>query len=223
MVRIVSMKTILAISLTLCCAAALRVPAAAQDCGGKECGWDSAAAYCRKKGERLPTIDELLQAWEAKCTGGKTSDLCSGWYWSSKERNAGLAWGVSFKEGAADSYKKSRTAPVYCKPPKKAAEKAPPPAVNTGARCASEQCSWNEAMAYCRGSGARLYKVKEWYDRCHAECKNGETSESCKRWYWLGETENAGNAFSGTCDSPADASVHGVEKTSLAYASCSQK
>ncbi len=218
------MNKLAAAAFTLFSLAALSLPASSADCGRSDCGWDSARAYCRKKGERLPTIDELLQAWEAKCTGGKTSDLCSGWYWTSKERDPGRAWGVSFKEGAADSYKKSETADVYCKPVKKAAEKAAPAqAENKGARCAKEPCTWNEAAAYCRSSGVRLYKVKEWNDLCRAECKNGEVSDGCKRWFWLGESENANYAYSGTCDSPADASVHSVEKTDLTYARCTLK
>jgi hypothetical protein len=201
------------------------LPSFAADCGqGKKCGWNSAMAYCKQKGGRLPTIDELLQAWEAKCTGGKTSDLCSGWYWSSKERNSSLAWGVSFVEGAADSYEKGSTALVFCGPKQKpAAKAAPPPAKNTGIKCATGECSWYDAAAYCKTSGARLYKVKEWYDLCHAECKNGKASDNCKNWFWLGEVENAEYAFSGTCDSPADASVHSVEKTSLASARCALK
>jgi len=180
-------------------------------------------AYCRKKGGRLPTIDELLQQWEAKCTGGKKSPLCAGWYWSSKEMNSGQAWGVSFRDGVAETYKKTRTAPVYCGPQKKPAVKAAAPAVNTGAKCAGGECSWYDAAAYCKSSGARMYKVKEWYDLCHAECKNGEVSDTCKNWYWLGESESAGFAFSGTCDSPADASVHSVEMTSSAFARCAKK
>lgn len=214
------MNKLAALAIAIFSSAASCLPASAADCGREDCGWDGAVAYCRKKGGRLPTIDELLKAWEDKCTGGKTSDLCSGWYWSSKEMNASQAWGVSFSKGAADFYKKSRTAPVFCGPKEKPAAKAAAPAVNTGARCAKEQCTWHEATAYCRGSGAGLYKVKEWYDLCHAKCKKGETADLCKRWHWLGESENAVNAFSGTCDSPADASVHGAEKTSLAYAVC---
>lgn len=222
------MKKNVLFPLALSFFAVLTLPATAADCGREGCGWNSAVAYCRKQGGRLPTIDELLKAWEDKCTGGKTSDLCSGWYWSSKERNKSQAWGVSFVEGAADSYSKSKTAPVYCgpkgKPGEQAAAKkaaAAKPAV-TGAKCANEPCSWHEASAFCRGSGARMYKLKEWYDVCRAECKNGEMSENCRRWFWLGESENAGNAYSGTCDSPADASVHSVEKTSLAYARCAR-
>ncbi|OGS11478.1 MAG: hypothetical protein A3J70_15935 [Elusimicrobia bacterium RIFCSPHIGHO2_02_FULL_61_10] len=223
------MKKLALLSLAAWSFPAFTLPASAADCGREGCGWNSAAAYCRKQGGRLPTIDELLKAWEDKCTGGKTSDLCSGWYWSSKERNTGQAWGVSFVEGAADSYNKSRTAPVYCGPKGKpggqaAAKKAGAaarPAV-TGAKCAKGQCSWHEAAAYCRGSGARLYKLKEWYDVCRAECKSGEKSENCKSWFWLGESENANYAYSGTCDSPAGASVHSVEKTSLASARCAK-
>lgn len=215
-----------ALACALLSFAASCLPASAADCGQKECGWDSAMAYCKKKGGNLPTIEDLLQAWEAKCTGGRTSDLCSGWYWSSKEMNAAEAWGVSFREGAADFYKKSRTAPVFCgprrKPGAKAAKKAAAPGV-TGARCVNGPCAWAEAAAYCGGPGGRLYKVKEWYDVCRAECKNGETTENCKRWFWLGESESPAFAFSGTCDSPADASVHSVEKTSDAYARCAPK
>ncbi len=186
-------------------------------------------AYCKKNGKRLPTMEELLKAWEDKCTGGKTSSLCSGWYWSSKELNLTQAWAVSFREGVADFYEKSRTAPVFCKPPRKPGAQAAAAAGNKGApgivsgtKCASGQCNWYEAAAYCKSSGVRLYKVKEWYDLCHAECKSGKTPDNCKLWYWLGEAENANDAFSGTCDSPADASVHSVEKTSLTYARCTQ-
>ena len=223
------MKNPALLSLAICSVLAFGLPASAAGRGLEGFGWNSAAAYCRKQGGRLPTIDELLKAWEDKCTGGKTSDLCSGWYWSSKERSTAQAWGVSFVEGAADSYNKSRTAPVYCgpkgKPGEQAAAKKTGPAAKpgvTGAKCAGERCSWYEAAAYCRGSGARLYKLKEWYGVCRAECKNGETSENCRRWFWLGESENANYAYSGTCDSPADASVHSVEKTSPAYARCAR-
>lgn len=223
-----SMKKPALFTLALSFFAVFTPPVSAADCGREGCGWNSAVAYCRKQGGRLPTIDELLKAWEDKCTGGKTSDLCSGWYWSAKERNKSQAWGVSFVEGAADSYSKSKAAPVYCgpkgKPGERAAAKkagAAKPAV-TGAKCANDRCSWYEAAAYCRSSGVRMYKLKEWYDVCRAECKNGETSENCRRWFWLGESENADHAYSGTCDSPADASVHSVEKTSLAYARCAR-
>lgn len=207
------------------------LPAFAADCGQKGCGWDSAVAYCKKKNGRLPTIDELLQAWEAKCTGGKTSDLCSGWYWSSMERNSGQAWGVSFREGAADSYKKNRIAPVYCGPQRKSGEQAAPAAANagapgdrggTGAKCADGRCNWYEAVAYCRSSGTRLYKVKEWYELCPVECKKGAVSDNCKRWYWLSESENENYAHSGKCESSVDASVHSTEKTSPAYARCAR-
>lgn len=222
------MKKTVLISLSVSFFAAFSFPASGADCGREGCGWNSAVAHCRKQGGRLPTIDELLKAWEDKCTGGKTSDLCSGWYWSAKERNKGQAWGVSFVEGAADSYSKSRTAPVYCGPKGKPGESAPKkaaavkPAV-TGARCANGPCSWHEAAAFCRGSGGRMYKLKEWYEVCRAECKNGETSEKCRNWFWLDGSGNAVHAHSGTCDSPADASVHSVEKTSLAYARCAPK
>ena len=206
----------------LCFFAASCLPSFAADCGQQKCGWDSAVAYCRKKGGSLPTIEDLLKAWEDKCTGGRTSNLCSGWYWSSKEMHAAKAWGVDFSKGEADFYEKGRTTTVFCGPKRKAAVKADPKkgaAVN-GAKCARGECTWHEAAAYCGSSGTRLYKTKEWYDLCHAECKNGEKTDNCKRWFWLGESEGQNYGYSGTCDSPADASVHSVEKTSRAYARC---
>lgn len=213
-------------------ASALAAAASAADCSRQPCGWDSAVAYCAKKGDRLPTIEELNQVWLDKCGDGKTSPLCGGWYWSGKAANPGQAWGLSFTDGASRPYNKTRTTDIYCKPQpkprktagqKKSADEAPDPRGGTGERCAKGSCNWYEAVAYCYGRSARLLKTTEWPGVCRGECRKNRPPESCADWYWLGTSESSGFAYAGLCDPVTTSVLKSFPKTSLAAARCVPK
>jgi hypothetical protein len=189
-------------------------------------------AYCAKKGDRLPTLDELNQVWLAKCGEGKNERLCGGWYWSGKQAGAGQAWGLSFTNGAARPYNKERVTDIYCKPqpkpvkkaaPKKPDEETPDPRGGTGERCAKGNCNWYEAVAYCYGKTQRLFKTKEWPGVCRAECRKNPPPEGCADWYWLGTVESSEFAYAGVCDPVTTSELKSFPKTSMAAARCVQK
>jgi formylglycine-generating enzyme required for sulfatase activity len=221
----------------------LQAPAArAADCGREDCSWGEAVAYCRGLGKALPTEQQLMKAWEDKCLGGRTSDLCSGWYWTGRENTADQAWGVSFRTGYVNSYKKSRRTQVYCGPGKKTAAgtgaaktKAAAPSVTptlsagggTGP-CASGRCTWYQAADYCRSQGTRLINKDELKLICLRECPPTDVNfadkagEGCNRWLWLDKSLNADFANSGSCSPVAQfvTNSHSAAKTSQAYARC---
>lgn len=216
--------------------------ASAADCSREACSWGEAVAYCRGSGGALPTERQLLKAWEDKCLHGKTSDLCSGWYWTDRENTADQAWGVSFRTGYVNSYKKSRRTQVYCGPGKKTGSKpgtARPaagvpqakPALSAGGGtgpCAEGRCTWYEAVDYCRSQGTRLLNKDEFELICLSDCPptgvnfSDKAGEGCNRWFWLDKALNADFANSRQC-SPMPEFVstgHSSAKTSLSYARC---
>ncbi len=215
--------------------AACATPAFSMDCSRNNCDWAAASAYCRGNGARLPTPKELLKAWDGKCKGKSSSGVCGGWYWSSREKDDASAWGVSFRNGAAAAYDKTRTTLVHCVKNGAAASGAARPAVKPAknnraisSRCSSERCTWPEAYAYCRSMGSRLYNFKEFEVLCSKECGGRTPPESCSRWYWLNEPldESMGEAV--ICRQAVAANgritvlpeLAGTPKSSLSYARC---
>ena len=78
----------------------------------KELNWEDAKKWCKEQGKgwRLPTLIELLQAYEDKVDGFDPSGI----YWSSVEYNANYAWYVLFASGNAVSSYKTYSNSVRC-------------------------------------------------------------------------------------------------------------
>jgi len=74
----------------------------------KEMNWSEAKDWCEKQGGRLPTLIELLQAYED--VDGFKKD----YYWSATEYSATLAWGVNFSTGGPDLDGESNAYYVRC-------------------------------------------------------------------------------------------------------------
>ena len=75
----------------------------------KEMNWDDAIKWCKEQGGRLPTLIELLQAYEDKVDGFQSSI-----YWSSTEYSATFAWAVYFSTGVPDYTYKNDAYAVRC-------------------------------------------------------------------------------------------------------------
>lgn len=76
-----------------------------------EMDWYEATEYCEDKGGRLPTLEELVQAYN-----NKTAGFVNSWYWSSSSHvdNDNYAGGVSFDYGNAYYYGKHDSVYVRC-------------------------------------------------------------------------------------------------------------
>ena len=71
--------------------------------------WHDAQKWCKKQGGRLPTLGELLIAYEDKTDGFESSR-----YWSATEYNAPFAWSVNFSTGVPNNDLKSSAYAVRC-------------------------------------------------------------------------------------------------------------
>lgn len=72
----------------------------------KEMTWKEAKEWCEKQGGRLPTIVELLEAYQGKVEGFEKD-----FYWSSSEGYSTCAWSLYFTGGVIYGYNKSN--PLY--------------------------------------------------------------------------------------------------------------
>ena len=75
----------------------------------KAMNWHDARKWCKKQGGRLPTLGELLIAYEDKTDGFKPSS-----YWSATEYGATTAWSVNFSTGVPGNYNKDFAGAVRC-------------------------------------------------------------------------------------------------------------
>ena len=84
--------------------------------GGAVCDWEAAAAYCRKRGGRLPSAQELRLMYDEECAVGSQAEACKKWYWSSAEENSLSATGMRFYDGDMHSGSKlSGATGIRCK------------------------------------------------------------------------------------------------------------
>lgn len=92
----------------------------AAHCGEDKCRWNEAMDYCRSRGGRLLTLNELKFLYDDECGGGAA---CSKAFWSSTEyaRFPRKAWYVDFSDGGKVAAEKLRTAFVRCMVPASAA------------------------------------------------------------------------------------------------------
>jgi hypothetical protein len=74
--------------------------------------WEDAKKWCEKQGEgwRLPTLEELKQAYDDKVEGFVTKDA----YWSSNENDTNYAWFQYFISGTQTYNDKTNTNYVRC-------------------------------------------------------------------------------------------------------------
>lgn len=72
--------------------------------------WDEAKKWCEEQGGRLPTEEELLQAFH----DGVEGFLQPYYYWSATENNSSIAWNVDMYNGSANFYDKTSTYYVRC-------------------------------------------------------------------------------------------------------------
>ena len=75
----------------------------------EEMNWEEAKKWCEKQGGRLPTITELVQAWEEKVEGFEDD-----YYWSASEVSATNAYYLHFCFGLVYSGSKSSSGRVRC-------------------------------------------------------------------------------------------------------------
>lgn len=88
----------------------------ASNCNNGQCNWYDAVAYCKSRGSRLPTVNELQTMYQAECTGGRQAATCNKGYWSSEELNAGGVRLVAFDDGTVMEYgKRSSYILVRCR------------------------------------------------------------------------------------------------------------
>lgn len=80
----------------------------------KKITWRGAVDYCKKKGGRLPTVNELKNMHNAECVGGRSGNTCDYRYWSSDVKSAGNAWAVDFYDGSAGGSLKNGYNAVRC-------------------------------------------------------------------------------------------------------------
>jgi len=71
--------------------------------------WEAAKKWCEEQGGRLPTIVELLQAYEDKIEGFAADN-----YWSSVENYAAFAYNVNFSGGSVANFNKTCANRVRC-------------------------------------------------------------------------------------------------------------
>ncbi|MDD2804886.1 MAG: hypothetical protein PHV33_04970 [Elusimicrobiales bacterium] len=216
------------------------LPAAAADCASGNCGWTQARSYCAGRGGSLPTEKQLLQAWQDKCLGGKTSALCSGWYWADREESAGRAWGVSFRTGYVNAYRKTRKTQVYCGPGTRAEAKGEAPGSGSGEAapaagggtgpCSAGRCTWYEAVSFCRSQGTRLMNSDEFELYCLGACPSlgvnypDKAGEGCNRWFWMDKSQNDEHAFTGQCNPMPEfvTNIISAAKKSRSHARCAK-
>ena len=68
-------------------------------CEEGHCNWNEAVEYCKKKGLRLPTANELKNTNRTECSGGRWSiATCRKQYWTSEEYSKTEAWYVGFND-----------------------------------------------------------------------------------------------------------------------------
>jgi len=67
----------------------------------KKVDWNGAVNYCKKKGGRLPTVNELKNMYQAECVGGRQANTCNNRYWSFEVKSARNAWAVDFYGGGS--------------------------------------------------------------------------------------------------------------------------
>ena len=84
-------------------------------CGDGNCRWREAMDYCRSRGGRLLTLDELKIMYADECVG-RDREECRVKYWSSTEYALfpRKAWYVDFNDGKAVSESKINIAYVRC-------------------------------------------------------------------------------------------------------------
>jgi len=71
--------------------------------------WEAAKKWCEEQGGRLPTVVELLQAYEDKIEG-----FAAGYYWSSAEYSVAYTYFIAFSGGRVDYYNKTNAYRVRC-------------------------------------------------------------------------------------------------------------
>ena len=75
----------------------------------KEFTWDDAKKWCEMMGYRMPTLIELLQAYEDKVSG-----FIDEYYWSATENSASSAWYVNMSSGSTNYNLKTISYYVRC-------------------------------------------------------------------------------------------------------------
>ena len=66
------------------------------------CNRHEAMTYCKKKGSRLPNINQLKRIYNTECIG-RNAKRCGGWYWSSESTESNYAKYMDFGNGFAGS------------------------------------------------------------------------------------------------------------------------
>jgi len=74
----------------------------------KEMNWKDANDWCESQGGRLPTLVELLEAYE------NVDDFVASNYWSTTEYSSTLAWNVNFYNGYTYNFYKTNAYYVRC-------------------------------------------------------------------------------------------------------------
>jgi len=160
--------------------------------------WHEGARYCKKDGGRLPSKQELVAIFRAKCKG-KKAGACQGAYWSSDvdAQDANSAWELSFDSGGIVPSPKALTDCVCCMgagpAPAEPAQRSNDPSSGP-AKEKYPQKTWYEAVAYCSGQGGRLPAMGELQKMYIEECTGGRRSDTCDRYFWASNDNAASYA-----------------------------